>query len=51
MIEKLEPIVEAGMGDGKPLTDLVDKLFDYINALSEPLGIHDGSRTHRRAAP
>lgn len=37
MIEKLEPIVEAGMGDGKPLTDLVDKLFDYINALSEPL--------------
>ncbi|MGH3955180.1 MlaD family protein [Mycobacteroides salmoniphilum] len=37
VIEKLEPLVEAGMGDGKPLTDLVDKLFDYVNALSEPL--------------
>lgn len=37
VIEKLEPLVESGMGDGKPLTDLVDKLVDYINALSEPL--------------
>ncbi|ORA61376.1 mammalian cell entry protein [Mycobacteroides franklinii] len=37
VIEKLEPLVESGMGDGKPLTDLVDKLIDYINALSEPL--------------
>ncbi|GLE55448.1 MULTISPECIES: MlaD family protein [Mycobacteroides] len=37
VIEKLEPLVEAGLGDGKPLTDLVEKLFDYINALSEPM--------------
>lgn len=37
VIEKLEPLVEAGMGDGKPLTDLVDKIFDYAKALSEPL--------------
>lgn len=37
VIEKLEPLVEAGAGDGKPLTDLVDKLIDYVNALSGPL--------------
>ncbi|WP_025088274.1 MlaD family protein [Mycobacteroides abscessus] len=37
VLEKLEPLVEAGMGDGKPLTDLVGKLFDYVDALAEPL--------------
>ncbi|WP_078308142.1 MULTISPECIES: MlaD family protein [unclassified Mycobacterium] len=37
VIEKLEPVIEVSMGDGKSLTDLVDKLFDYLNALSEPL--------------
>ncbi|MEU9805201.1 MlaD family protein [Mycobacterium sp. NPDC050853] len=37
VIEKLEPLIEAGMGDGRPLSDLVDKLIDYVNALSEPL--------------
>ncbi|MGH3723987.1 MAG: MlaD family protein [Mycobacterium sp.] len=37
VIEKLEPLVEVGVGDGKPLTDLIDKLVDYLKALSEPL--------------
>ncbi|MBB4852796.1 phospholipid/cholesterol/gamma-HCH transport system substrate-binding protein [Mycobacteroides chelonae] len=37
VIQKLEPLVEAGAGDGKPLTDLVHKLVDYVQALSEPL--------------
>ncbi|SKV45889.1 Putative Mce family protein [Mycobacteroides abscessus subsp. massiliense] len=37
VLERLEPLVEAGMGDGKPLTDLVEKLFDYVDALAGPL--------------
>ncbi|MUM19775.1 MCE family protein [Mycobacterium sp. CBMA271] len=37
-IERLEPLSESAFGDNKPTSELVAKVFEYIDNLSVPLG-------------